>query len=267
MTEDLCRQLISLGIPLERHDAASLSKIFPPELKVGNFDLSESDIAEVLIAFVKRGLVSLALPGDPIAMGHAAHGHICHFYRDQEEMVTMTASFLEQGLRAGERCLWVLPAWLDLETARKASRAVRRGLTDGELSGRLVYLTEEQVYWDRAGILRSASGIIHFWLEQEENARAEGFEGIRITGDGTPLVSTDGWTSAVDYERLADASFKGRRIVALCTYCLQTLSPDRLAEVLSGHDKALVRRGEGWDQLHSGSGVETAIEFLQSVPQ
>jgi hypothetical protein len=267
MTEDLCRQLVALGIPLERHNAVSLSNMFPPELKVGNFDLSESDIAEVLIAFVKRGLVSLALPGDTIAMRRAAHGHICHFYRNQEEMVTMTASFLEEGLRAGERCLWVLPEWLNVERARTASRAARRGLLDGEVSGRLVYLTEREVYWDKAGILRTAPGIIGFWLEQEQNARTEGFEGIRITGDGTPLVSTDSWRSAVDYERLADAAFKGRRIVAFCTYCLQTISPHHLAEVLSGHDTGFVRRGEGWDQIHSGAGVQTAIQFLQAVPQ
>jgi len=267
MTEDLCRQLIALGIPLERHNSASLSTMFPPELKVGSFDLSESDIAEVLIAFVKRGLVSLALPGDPIAMRRASHGHICHFYRDQEEMATMTAAFLEEGLRAGERCLWVLPEWLDLETARRASRAARRGLADGESSGRLVYLTEKQVYWDSAGILRSASAIVQFWLEEEQIARSEGFEGIRITGDGTSLVSRDGWKSGVEYERLADAAFKGRRIVAFCTYSLQTISPDRLAEVLSGHDNGLVRRGEGWDQVQSGAGIETAIEFLQFVPQ
>jgi hypothetical protein len=267
MTEDLCRQLIALGIPLERQNAASLSQMFPPEFKVGSFDLSESDVAEVLIAFVKRGLISLALPANTITVSHASHGHICHFYRNEHEMVETTASFLEEGLRSGERCLWVLPSWLDLETARTASRKARPGLSDGESSGRLLFLTEKEVYWDGSGVLRSAPGIIRFWIEQEQQARSEGFVGIRITGDGTSLVSADDWKSAVDYERLADAAFKGRQIVALCTYCLQTLSPNRLADVLSGHDNGLVRHREDWNQLHSGAGVETAIEFLQAVPQ
>jgi hypothetical protein len=128
-----------------------------------------------------------------------------------------------------------------------------------------LYLTESDVYWDRAGVLRSAQGIVNFWLEQEQAARDAGFAGIRINGDGTSLVSAEAWTSAVEYEKLADAAFKGRRIVALCTYCLQTIAPARLAEVLSGHQHGFVRSDGGWDHIHPGAGVETAIEFLQSV--
>jgi hypothetical protein len=263
MKEDLRQQLIDLGIPCERHDATSLANLFPPELKVGSFDLSESDVAKVLIAFARRGLISLAPAGH---MLRAAHGHVCYFYRSQDEVVTTTASFLEEGLRAGERCLWVLPAGLSLERARAASITARGGLADGESTGRLMYLTEQEVYWDAAGRLRSPQEIIGFWLEQEQQARNEGFTGIRITGDGTTLVSTDDWKSGVEYEQLADAAFRGRRIVALCTYSLQTLPPDRLAEVLSGHANGVVRQDAGWNHIHCGAGVETAIEFLQSVP-
>ncbi len=100
----------------------------------------------------------------------------------------------------------------------------------------------------------------------EEGLRADSFAGIRITGDGTFLVSTDQWESGVDYECLADAEFKGRRITALCTYSLATVSPDRLAEVLRGHSCGLVQRNEKWDEIRPGSGVATAIEFFQSVP-
>src|SRR6185503_15043488 len=119
--------------------------------------------------------ISLSLSGEA-AIRRAAGAHVCHFYRDENEMVRMTAAFLEEGLRAGERCLWVLPKWLTPDRARAASRAARAGLADGEMSGRMVYLSENQVYLDDLGVLRSAHGIIGFWLDQEMNARSKGFE-------------------------------------------------------------------------------------------
>jgi hypothetical protein len=266
MKDDLRRKLIALGIPLDRQDASSLSGLFPPEFKVSNFGLSESDIAEVLVAFVKRGLISLSSLSEDTAVRRAAGAHVCHFYRDEAEMIKMTAAFLEEGLRSGERCLWILPSWLDGTRARNASRAIRSTLADAEAAGRILFLPENEVYLDSTGILRSAHGIIEFWLGEEQKARSSGFEGIRITGDGTGLVSTDAWSSGVDYERLADAAFQGRRVTALCTYSLATVSPTRLAEVLGGHNCGMVRRNGAWDEIRAGAGVAAAIEFLQAVP-
>lgn len=266
VSPELCEKLMALGIPLERQDAASLSKLFPKEFKVANFGLSQSDIAEVLIAFVKHGLVNLSALSQVSAARQASGTHVCHFYRDEEEMIKMTATFLEEGLRAGERCLWILPAWLDKNRARLASQSLRQDLAAAEDLGRIFFLTESEVYLNSEKKIRSAQEIINFWIEQEQKARADSFAGIRITGDGTILVSTEQWQSGVDYERLADAAFKGRHVTALCSYSLATVSADRLAEVMCGHTCGLVKRDGKWDELCPGSGVSTAIEFFQAVP-
>jgi hypothetical protein len=260
MKEEIRKQLIALGIPVEHHDPKSLSRLFPPEFKVANFDLSQSDVAEILVNFAKRGLITLSAFSEDAAARHASGGHVCHFYRHQEEMVKMAAAFLQEGLRVGDRCLWVLPAWLAAARARAAAR-----FDDAEALGRILFFTEDQVYLDAAGVLRSPAGIIAFWLEQEKKARAAGFMGIRITGEGTGLVLTDAWKSGVDYEGLADIAFKGHRISALCTYSLSTADPGRLAEVLHRHGSGFVRRNGAFDEMHAGSGVAEAIEFLQSV--
>jgi hypothetical protein len=47
-------------------------------------------------------------------------------------------------------------------------------------SGRLLFLTEGEVYLDAAGMLRSAQGIISFWLDQEQMLRT-------LRGDGDPV--------------------------------------------------------------------------------
>lgn len=145
-------------------------------------------------------------------------------------------------------------------------RALRPGLDDAEATGRLRLLHENDVYLDASGRIRSIDGIIDFWLKRESDARAQGFQGLRITGDGTGLVSSDSWATGVDYERRADAAFRGRRIVAYCTYSLPAVSPARLAEVLSGHGSGLIRRNGAWDEVRSGAGVAAAIEILGSFP-
>jgi hypothetical protein len=267
MHQDLRNQLLALGIPLGQQDTASLSSKFPPEFKVAALGLSQTDIAEVLVAFVKRGLISVSSLSESDTVRRSMGGHVCHFYRDEEEMVRMTAAFLEEGLRTGERCLWVLPGWLSAARARAAAHAARSGFDNAEASGRLSLLAENDVYLDANGVLRSAQGIIEFWLGEEQKARAAGFFGIRITGDGTGLVSTDSWQSGVDYERLADAAFKGRRVTALCTYSLTTGSPARLAEVLSGHACGYMHHNGALNQIRSGAGVATAIQFMQAVPR
>jgi hypothetical protein len=143
-------------------------------------------------------------------MNLASGEHVCQFYRDADEMVRAAAAFIEEGLRTGERCLWVLPPWLELSRARAAARIARGNFDDPESTGRLIYLTPEDVCYDDRGRIRSADAVLQFWLGQEREALARGFRGIRITGDGT----------AVDCARRTGSSFTGHRVTALCTCCL-----------------------------------------------
>jgi hypothetical protein len=265
MKEALRKQLIELGIPVERQDAGSLSRLFPTEFNVANFGLSETDIAEVLVAFARRGLISISGLPEDATIRRSSGKHVCHFYRDEEEMIRMTAAFLEEGLRTGERCLWILPPWLDGDRARAASRATRGGLEDAEASGRLFFLTETEVYLNAGGMSRSSQEIIDFWLEQERKARDLGLVGIRIAGDGTGMVSADTWKAGAHYELRADAAFEGRRVTALCTYSLATVAPERLAEILSRHRCGLVSNKGEWHEIRAGAGISVAIEFLAGI--
>jgi hypothetical protein len=264
MNEKLRRELIELGVPAERHDPSSLAALFPPEFKVSDSHLDGKEIANVLVAFLKRGLFTLQPEARPEGVARRAHGaHVCHFYRDQPEMLAVVSAFLAEGLRSGTRCLWVLYGGLTIERAREAMSAARAGLEDAEASGRLAFLTESQVYLAEDGSLRPAAAIIDFWLQQEAKARQQGFTGIRITGDGTAFALAEGWGPGLDYEQRVDVAFRGRRVSALCTYSLATVDPERLAQALSGHAGAWLRRRDGYDLVREGPGVENAIRLLR----
>lgn len=260
MKDKLRNQLIALGIPPERHDAASLAALFPPEFDISDLNMNSADTAEVLLTFVERGLIRVTDEDPAKAVGNA---HLCLFYRTQEELASYTAAYLEEGLRAGERCLWVLPSWLPVEKARAASRKARQGNGDAEETGRLRYLGEGDVYFGHGGRMRTPAEIIAFWLSEESDARQRGFTGLRVTGEATPLLSSEMWRSGVEYEKRADAAFKGRRVSALCGYSLEANAPERLAKVLGAHSKGVLRRSGHWVEMRPGTGIAAVIELLR----
>ena len=59
--------------------------------------------------------------------------------------------------------------------------------------------------------------MIQLWLEEEERALAEGYNGLRIAGTTSFVIPGD-WSSFMEYERAVSNHFNGRRIVALCSY-------------------------------------------------
>ena len=163
ISEKLKKKLVQLGVPADRHDAASLAALFPGEFKISDASLTAAEIANVFLTFVEHGLITA-----PRAQARPLQSHVCHFYHSDAEALSMCAAFLNEGLAAGQRCLWVPPSWIPVERARAALRAVRPSVDEAEAAGRLLFFTDDQVHLDGSGAMRDAGGIIRFWLEQEQ---------------------------------------------------------------------------------------------------
>ena len=258
--ETVKQKLIELGVPAERHDSASLASLFPPEFNVSGTTMSDAEIANVFITFVEHGLIN----APSAVVRRRLSSHVCHFYKSDEESLSISAAFLEEGLRGGERCLWIPPSWISIDRARDAFAAVRPTIADAEAAGRMQFYTDDQVHVDERGRMRDARGIIRFWLDEEQKALSQGFRGLRIAGDGTAIVVNEGWERGVEYERDCDQAFRGRRIVALCAYSVKDVPADRLAKVLAGHDGVAKTVG-GWADLHPGVGAVAAAQLLRKA--
>jgi hypothetical protein len=252
------KKLVDFGVPPEKHDAASLVSLFPPEFMVTGTSMSAPEIAEVFVTFVEHGLIN----APSAVVRRAQSSHVCHFYRSDEDSLCVSAEFLEEGLRGGERCLWIPPAWISIDRARAAFAEVRPTVADAERAGRLAFYTDDQVHVDERGRMRDGAAIIRFWLEEEQKALAQGFRGLRIAGDGTAIVVNEGWEAGVDYERDCDRAFRGRRIAALCSYSVKDVPVERLARVLSGH-AGVTGPGAGRAGLRAGLGTAAAGELLR----
>ena len=188
-------------------------------------------------------LTDCGLPG----IRHIPYGvHMCNFYRTREDLVAALVPFFAAGLRANERCIWItaepLPAVDAVAELEAAGLDARAQFERGALVVR-----DFSDWYAEAGALRG-SQVVDLWIAEETRALADGYSGLRITGNVT-FLRPEEWPLFMEYEALVNKAFQGRRIVTLCTYWLEQCGSAEMLEVLQHHNGALERPDEGWQIL------------------
>jgi PAS domain S-box-containing protein len=190
------------------------------------------------------------LPGiDRIPVGM----HACHFYSDREQLVRAVTPYAVAGLRENERCIWITAPPLPAREAVQALSAAWNGVDDAIHAGALRILDFDQWYAS-AGQLKGLN-VVELWLEEEERALAEGYDGLRIAGN-TSFVKPGDWSTFMEYENSVTAQFSGRRIVALCSYALDQCNGQQMSDVVDAHHCAFQRADTDW-QMVAVAGVQS----------
>ena len=185
-------------------------------------------------------MTSFGLPGiDSIPYGT----HACHFYKDRDALVAALVPYFTAGLRANERCLWITASPLPANEALQALRPAWPDADDAIQAGKLRIIDFDEWY-ESAGQLKGRS-MVQLWLDEEERALAEGYNGLRITGNVT-FLTPHTWLSFMDYEQSVSAQFRDRRIVALCSYLVTQCEDRHVNEVMHVHNCALEREDHTW---------------------
>jgi hypothetical protein len=185
-------------------------------------------------------LTHCGLPG----IDHVPFGiHACHFYRDRDELVAALVPYCVAGLRENERCLWVTASPLPAREAAQELRAAWVGVDDAIQRGALRILDFDEWYGN-SGQLKGLD-VVDFWLQEEERALADGYSGLRITGNTSFLAPSD-WPTFMEYEQALSTCIHGRRIVTLCSYALSQCDGRQKREVMHAHHCALERVDAAW---------------------
>jgi hypothetical protein len=172
--------------------------------------------------------------------------HACHFYQSRQELVDALVPYFVAGLRNNERCLWVTAPPLPASEVAPALEVAWEGVGDAVAKGALRILGHDQWYANAAGL--TGADVVQVWLEEEKRALADGYAGLRITGNVT-FLDEAGWQTFMDYERALSPSLYSRRIVTLCTYSLEQCSARQMVEVMRAHDCAFDRPDLSWQVL------------------
>ncbi len=103
--------------------------------------------------------------------------------------------------------------------------------------------------------------VLDGWIEKLEEALANGYSGLRSTGNTAWLESED-WTDFTQYEREMDSIIGEYRMMALCTYSLDRCSATDVLDVVKNHEFALLKNKGAWELIES-SERKRAVEALR----
>jgi len=164
--------------------------------------------------------------------------HACCFYETAEKHRAVLTPFLRQGLERGRKVVYIL----DVSTAEAILAYFRRDGLDVEpylARGQMVFLTRDETYVHE-GVF-DPDRMIVLLQAQTDQALAEGYPGLRITGEmGWALRGLPGSERLIEYERKVNEFFPGSKCVGLCQYDWRAFGPPLLLDVLSTHPVAVV---------------------------
>lgn len=173
--------------------------------------------------------------------------HMCSFYRTREELAAALVPYFSAGLRNHERCIWItaepLLAADAAEELRRAGLEVDAAIRSGSL------VVRDFSDWYAEGGSLKGSDVVALWIAEEQRALADGYSGLRITGNVTFLSNPEDWEVFMEYEALLHGALYSRRIVTLCTYRRPDCGASEMLDVMRRHSCTLERPDEGWQMI------------------
>jgi signal transduction histidine kinase len=207
--------------------------------------------ARIFERAIFRAMQSMTRPSGLSAVGSLSWGtHFCQFYGERSDLADSLVPFFKAGIDAHEKCLWVTSDPLRAEDAKSALRAAVPDL-DARMARNQIEILDHDAWYRKTG-KADADGTLQGWVEREQHALSEGFAGLRLTGN-TYWVERSDWEGFVDYESRVSATFAGRKIIGLCSYCLGRCNAQDVLDVVANHQFALTRRDGAWHMLENAS--------------
>jgi ABC-type transporter Mla MlaB component len=167
----------------------------------------------------------------PTTGGLGLHGHGCWTFSDDDEFLNGVIEFLSDGLELGQRLLYVgAGGVVKLRRDLDVLPGIEELLGDGTV--RIMPL--ESIY--EMGRPIDAMAQLTMYAAATETALSDGFTGLRVAGDGTPLVLDPAlWRDHTRWETIADRYMAKNPMAALCCYDRRALPDEILADLACVH--------------------------------
>ena len=172
-------------------------------------------------------------------LANLKHGdHACPIFESTEEQMAVAVCFIMEGLRRGERCLYIADDQLAQQVVQALTAAGVDAAREGA-RGAAQFLTTRDVE-DRLGDF-APRAMIDFLARAEAEALAEGFSGLRVLGEMTWLLKMrTGDEQVIEFEALLNQHLAGSRSIVLCHYDRSHFDPALIHDVLRTHPVAIL---------------------------
>ncbi len=184
--------------------------------------------------------------------------HICLFYETAADLLEVNAAYLAAGLADNEFCIWALSDPVTHADADAALREVVPDFSERVRAGQIELVPGYE--WYLKGDEFSAQRITNGWHEKLDAALAQGFNGMRVSGNAF-WIETNKWHEFCEYEAELDHSMSGRCMLVLCTYRLGASRAVDLLDVARTHNFSLAIRNGRWEFLETPELVQARREI------
>lgn len=158
-------------------------------------------------------------------IGMAPHDHIGWVFSGHDQFATLAQKFLAEGVTLGERLIYV---------AAEPSLDGPGGMDDLIDAGVLQVSSVKEIYGP-SGIVDAAHQRATF-ADALAQARAEGYAGIRVAADNTPLLTDERRFAAwLRWELVADRFMSENPVTGLCAFDREQVDIDRLRHTATLH--------------------------------
>lgn len=161
------------------------------------------------------------------------HDHLCLIYETREEQFSAVIPFVRIGLARGEKCLYVV----DDNTAAEViggMKAAGMEVESAVASGQLTIVSKQDAYLTQGYF--DPDWMIAFLKQATDEAVAEGFAALRVTGEMTWVLGGDpGTERLMEYEAKLNYFFPENPALAICQYNRNRFSPEIIKDVISTH--------------------------------
>ncbi len=256
--EALRKKLVIAGIPESEHSMDSLAAKMP-DFEVRAFEgISADMLAELLLYFIAKGIVTLPIASDKALLDMPWGSHVCQFFDGKEDLVKMLVPYFKQGLERNEACVWLVGD-LTVEEARNALAAVVPDLERFMDTGQMQIRHYTEFYTNGDGTVKPAAQLSDDFAAMGSTVRANGFEGLRASGSVSWVNDAESMSRFMDYETKVNLAIQNSHIMAVCTYPAQAATMCQCRELIHNHGKIFVKRGE-W--VHDKSKDAEKIEAV-----
>ena len=174
--------------------------------------------------------------------------HLCQFYKTKQDLIDVLVPYFKAGLENNELCLWVTSEPL---IAEEAERSLRKGLRnlDKYIRRGQIEIMDFSQWYTKSGIF-AADEVLRAWINKENEAVREGYDGLRLAGNTYWLEKKD-WRDFADYEVEVNNVFPRYRMLAVCPYSLDKCGASEVIDVVNSHQFALIKRNGKWEIMES----------------
>jgi PAS domain S-box-containing protein len=197
------------------------------------------------------------------------HDHLALIYDNQEEQLDIIVPFLRMGLERGEKSIYIV----DDSTPDAVLNAMERHGIDvaaATLSGALAIITKHDAYLKNGDF--DPDWMIAFLVKAVEDAKREGFQAVRASGEMTWALgpSGDAHNRLIDYECRLNKFFPQHNMSGICQYNRRRFRPETLMHVIHTHPRIVFRHEVCENPYYippevyggEGAGMEDAVRRL-----